>query len=173
MGGVAVLVLPAAILSLMYGQSRLLFAMARDGLLPRSWATVDGNRGSPQTVILVTTIVVVSLAGLLPLSEIAALANAGTLAAFIAVPLAALSLRRRWPSRHRAFRCPALWLVAPSAMLAGCLLFASLPTQALWRFSVWNALGLAIYFGYGRHRARVIDVEHATDGGQEKAVVSS
>jgi APA family basic amino acid/polyamine antiporter len=171
--GVAVLVLPAAILSLMYGQSRLLFAMSRDGLLPQSWAAVDANRGSPQTVILVTTVVIVILAGLLPLDEIAALANAGTLTAFVAVPMAALVLRRRWPSRPRAFRCPALWLVAPLAMLAGCLLFASLPAQTLWRFSAWNVFGLAFYFGYGRRRSSPPQFECAAESDHRKTLAHS
>jgi APA family basic amino acid/polyamine antiporter len=93
------------------------------------------------------------LAGILPIDQIAALANAGTLIAFIAVATCMLVMRRRDPAIRRPFRTPLVWLVGPGAVL-GCLyLFASLPAKTLEWCLLWNAIGLVIYVLYGRHRS--------------------
>ena len=93
------------------------------------------------------------LAGLLPIGEIAALANAGTLIAFIAVGTCLIVLRRRAPDLRRPFRVPAVWLVGLGAV-GGCLyLFFSLPAQTLVWCLVWNGLGLLLYMLYGRRRS--------------------
>ena len=93
---------------------------------------------------------VAALAGVARLDEIAALANAGTLAAFVAVAACMLVLRRRDPARPRVFRTPAAWLVGPVAIL-GCLyLFWSLPRLTQSWFLIWNAIGLVVYLAYGR-----------------------
>ena len=94
----AVIALPTVLLAFLFGQSRIFFTMARDGLLPRGLATVS-RRGAPVRITLVTAAIVAVLAGLLPLGEIAALANAGTLAAFVAVCACMLIMRRRAPGR--------------------------------------------------------------------------
>ena len=106
----AVVALPTVILAFFYGQSRIFFVMARDGLLPKGLARVSG-RGSPVRITLFTAIVVAVLAGVIPLDELAALANAGTLTAFIAVTVCMLILRRRAPDAPRRFRTPAAWPV--------------------------------------------------------------
>ena len=100
LGVSAVVALPTVILAFFYGQSRIFFVMARDGLLPQSLARVSG-RGSPTRITIFTAIVVAVLAGLIPLAELAALANAGTLTAFIAVALCMLVMRRRAPDAPR------------------------------------------------------------------------
>jgi APA family basic amino acid/polyamine antiporter len=142
-GAAAVVALPTVILAFLYGQSRIFFVMARDGLLPTWFAHVNAKTGTPIRITAATAIVVGVLAGLVPLDEIAALANAGTLAAFIAVSTCMLVLRKREPMRPRLFRTPAVWLVAPIA-IAGCLyLFWSLPRQTQIFFLIWNVTGLA------------------------------
>ena len=148
----AVAALPTVILAFFYGQSRIFFTMARDGLLPSGLATVS-SRGSPVRITLFTALVVAVIAGIFPLDEIAALANAGTLAAFIAVCAAMLVMRRREPNRERRFRTPLPWLIGPVG-IAGCLyLFWSLPAKTQWYFLVWNVLGLAVYLLYAQRQA--------------------
>ena len=149
----AVIALPTVILAFMYGQSRIFFVMARDGLLPERLARVDARTGSPVLSTLITAVISAVLAGLLPLGEIAALANSGTLCAFIATAVCMMVLRRREPGRARAFRAPAVWLVG-AVTVAGCLyLFSSLPAKTIGYFFVWNALGLAVYALWSRRRS--------------------
>jgi APA family basic amino acid/polyamine antiporter len=102
-GAAAVIALPTVILAFLYGQSRIFFAMARDGLLPRGLATVNPRTGTPVRITLATAVVVAILAGLAPLDQIASLANAGTLAAFTAVSVCLLVLRRRAPDQPRIY----------------------------------------------------------------------
>ena len=144
----AVIALPTVILAFLYGQSRIFFVMARDGLLPASLAQVS-RRGTPVRITIFTALVVMLFAGFLPIDAIAALANAGTLVAFIAVSVCMLVLRRRSPDARRPFRTPAAWLVGSGAIF-GCLyLFASLPSDTQTWFALWNVAGLAIYLiGY-------------------------
>ena len=150
----AIVALPTVILAFMYGQSRIFFVMARDGLLPQRLARVSAKTGTPVLVTLMTGVVGAVIAGLLSLKDIAALANAGTLCAFIAVSACMLVMRRREPDRARPFRAPAAWVVGPAA-IAGCLyLFTSLEFATIWRFFAWNALGLAVYVLYARPRSR-------------------
>lgn len=150
----AVIALPTVILAFFYGQSRIFFTMARDGMLPQSLASVS-SAGTPVRITLFTAAVVIVLAGLVPLGELAALANAGTLAAFIAVAACMLVMRVRAPDAPRTFRAPAPWLVGPAAIVGCGYLFFSLPaTTQLW-FVVWNVLGLVIYTLYGRRNAVV------------------
>lgn len=152
----AIVALPTVILVLMYGQSRIFFVMARDGLLPHALATVHKSRGTPVLMTAVTGAVVAAMAATLRLDEIALLANAGTLAAFIAVATSMLVLRWRDPGRARAFRTPMPWIVGP-VCIVGCLyLFLNgLPrfTQA-W-FLAWNGFGLAVYLLYSARRSNL------------------
>ncbi|MEI9965736.1 MAG: amino acid permease [Caulobacteraceae bacterium] len=153
--GAAVLALPTVIMVFMYGQSRIFFVMARDGLLPLRLATVNARTGTPIVMTVVTGVVAAAIAGFLPLSQIAELANAGTLAAFIAVATCMMILRVRDPARPRPFRTPLPWLVGPLAV-AGCLyLFANLPHLTQGWFTLWNLVGLAVYLLYGRRTSRL------------------
>jgi APA family basic amino acid/polyamine antiporter len=154
----AVVALPTVILAFFYGQSRIFFVMARDGLLPRGLARVSSS-GAPVRTTLFTVLIVGTIAAFFPLNEIVALANAGTLVAFAAVAVSMLVLRRRAPDAPRGYRAPAAWLVGPVA-IAGCVyLFVSLPSTTHWWFLVWNALGVALYWAYaGRARP---DTDHA------------
>jgi APA family basic amino acid/polyamine antiporter len=150
----AAIALPTVLLAFLYGQSRIFLVMARDGFLPKSLATID-RRGTPTRITIVTAVFVAVIAGLVPLDVIASLANAGTLCAFIAVAACVLVLRRRSPDARRPFRTPAVWLIAPAAIL-GCLyLFTSLQGVTQTAFILWNGVGLAIYFAFGRARSLV------------------
>jgi basic amino acid/polyamine antiporter, APA family len=149
----AAIALPTVILGFLYGQSRIFLVMARDGFLPERLAAISA-RGTPVRITAVTAALVAVLAALVPLDVIASLANAGTLCAFIAVAACVLVSRRRDPGAKRPFRTPLAWLIAPLAII-GCLyLFTSLQTVTQRAFVIWNAIGLLIYFVYGRPRAR-------------------
>lgn len=145
-GAAAIVALPTVILAFLYGQSRIFFVMARDGLLPPALAKVDARTGTPVRITILTAVIVGTLAGFVPLDQIAALANAGTLIAFIAVATCMLVLRRRSPDAPRLFRAPLPWLVGPGAILGCAYLFASLPTRTQLFCLAWNAVGLLIYF---------------------------
>lgn len=152
-GIVAIIALPTVLLAFFYGQSRIFFVMSRDGLLPRGLSKVNPRTGTPVTITVFTAVLVAALAGVARLDEIAALANAGTLAAFTAVGLCLLVLRRREPGRERKFRTPLAWIVGPIA-IGGCLyLFFSLPRSTQLWFLVWNVLGLVVYVAYSRRNA--------------------
>jgi len=148
----AVIALPTVILAFFYGQSRIFFVMARDGLLPRGLARVSG-RGSPVRITLFTAVIVAALAGIVPLAELAALANAGTLTAFIAVCVCMLIMRRRAPDAPRKFRTPLPWVVGVGGIL-GCLyLLYSLPWATQRYFLIAHVVGLVLYFAYGARRS--------------------
>ncbi|ABY30767.1 amino acid permease [Methylorubrum extorquens] len=150
----AVIALPTVILAFFYGQSRIFFTMARDGMLPQSLAKLS-SAGTPVRITLFTAAVVTVLAGLVPLGELAALANAGTLAAFIAVAACMLVMRVRAPDAPRTFRAPAPWLVGAITILGCGYLFFSLPAKTQLWFAIWNVLGLVFYALYGRKNASV------------------
>ncbi len=144
-GAAALIALPTVILAFLFGQSRIFFVMARDGLLPQWLAAVSPRTGTPIRITLLTATLVGVLAGLVPLADIAALANAGTLLAFASVAVCMLVLRRRLPKAGRLFLTPLPWLVGPVTVL-GCLyLFFSLPGITRTFFLVWNVAGLAYY----------------------------
>jgi APA family basic amino acid/polyamine antiporter len=157
LGASAVIALPTVILAFFFGQSRIFFTVARDGLLHASLARVS-KRGTPVRITIFTAVVVSIIAGLVPLTAIAALANAGTLAAFVAVCAAMLVMRRREPDRERKFRAPAAWVVGIGGIL-GCLyLFYSLPVRTQLFFVGAQVIGLILYAIYGSgaaERARV------------------
>jgi len=147
-----VVALPTVLLAFFYGQSRIFFVMSRDGLLPHSLSKV-GKRGTPVAITVFTAIVTSILAGVARLDEIAALANAGTLIAFVAVSACLLVLRKRDPQRPRVFRVPLAWLVGPVAILGCVYLFASLPTRTQQWCLLWNGFGILVYLLYARRRS--------------------
>lgn len=153
--GAAIVALPTVLLAFMYGQSRIFFVMARDGMLPRRLARVSAQRGTPVLMTGLTAILMALVAGLFSLGELAALANAGTLAAFIAVGASLIVLRIRQPMRLRLFKAP-LWPLVGAGCIAGCLyLFASLPASTQTNFFIWNAAGLILYLLFARRNTRL------------------
>jgi len=150
-----VIAIPSVILVLMYGQSRIFFVMARDGLLPQRLAAVSKSRGTPVLMTLITGAVVIAMAATMDLSQIVELANVGTLTAFIAVAASMLILRVRDPNRRRVFKTPLPWVVG-SICILGCLYLAwSLPTRTQIWFFEWNGAGLLVYFLYGIRASRL------------------
>ena len=159
-GIVAIVALPTVLLAFFYGQSRIFFVMSRDGLLPRSLSKV-GKRGTPVAITLFTALITAVLAGVARLDEIAALANAGTLIAFIAVAACLLVLRKREPNRARVFRAPLAWLIGPLAIFGCAYLFWSLPTRTQLWCLLWNAIGIVAYLAYGRRRSLLARAQDA------------
>ena len=150
----AVVALPTVLLAFLYGQSRIFLVMARDGLLPRGLSRISA-RGVPVAVTVFTAVVVAALAGVLRLDELAALANAGTLAAFTAVGVCLMVLRVREPERPRLFRAP-VWPLVGLVTVVGCIVFfLSLQTRTQLWFLAWNGFGLVVYLLYGARRSRL------------------
>ncbi|KQM97289.1 amino acid permease [Sphingobium sp. Leaf26] len=149
----AVIALPSVILVMMYGQSRVFFVMARDGLLPRSLAKISPRTGAPTRITLITGVSIALVAGIFRLDEIAELANAGTLIAFMAVGACLMILRRRSPELPRLFRCPQPYVVGTLTILGCAYLLFSLPESTLIRFGAWNVIGLLFYCFYSRSRS--------------------
>jgi basic amino acid/polyamine antiporter, APA family len=154
-GLAAAVALPSVVLLMMYGQTRIFFVMARDGLLPERLSTVHTRFRTPHVVTIVTGIFVAIAAAFLPVGTLADYSNAGTLFAFAAVSLGVMILRKRDPNRPRPFRTPALFVVAPLS-IAGCLLlFVNLNMESKLLFVTWTVLGLVFYFLYGYRHSHV------------------
>jgi APA family basic amino acid/polyamine antiporter len=154
-GLAATIALPSVVLLMMFGQTRVFFVMARDGLLPEGLSAVHPRFKTPWIVTIVTGIFVAMAAAFLPVGTLADYSNAGTLFAFAAVSVGVLILRRTDPHRVRPFRTPLVWLVAPLS-IAGCLLlFLSLGIESKVLFAVWTVVGLVIYFLYGYRKSHV------------------
>jgi APA family basic amino acid/polyamine antiporter len=151
----AVVSITAVLLVFQYGQPRIFFAMARDGLLPSWAAAIHPKYRTPHITTLVTGIVVAVGALVMDENEIYDLTNIGTLSAFAIVCVGVLVLRVLEPDRPRPFRVPALPLVALSGAAACLYTMLGLPRQAWERFGLWLALGLAVYFAYGYWHSRL------------------
>jgi basic amino acid/polyamine antiporter, APA family len=142
--------LTTVMMILMLGQSRVAFAMSRDGLLPRALSRVHPRFGTPYRITLIVGVVVAVLAGLIPLAELAELVNIGTLFAFVLVSIGIVVLRKTRPELPRAFRVPFVPVIPILSVLACVVLMGFLTVETWLRFLVWMALGLVIYFLYSR-----------------------
>lgn len=154
-GLAATLALPSVVLMMMFGQTRVFFTMARDGLLPEKLASVHPRYRTPHVVTIVTGIAATLASAFLPVGKLADYSNSGTLFAFFMVALSVMVLRRTDPTRKRPFRTPAVFIVAPAAMIGCAYLYFSLPLVAILVLPGWGAVGLAIYFLYSRNRSHV------------------
>ena len=152
-GLAAFLALPSVILMMMFGQTRVFFSMARDRLLPDALTKIHPRFQTPYVVTLITGSVVMCASAFFPVGKLADLSNGGTLAAFFAVALGVMILRRTAKERKRPFRTPGIWVVGPLALI-GCLsLFLLLPLVTILVFFGWAALGLVVYKFYGYPRS--------------------
>jgi APA family basic amino acid/polyamine antiporter len=143
----------SSLLVFQIGQARVWFAMSRDGLFPRIFSRVHPRYQTPDFSTWMAGFVVGIPAGLLDIGTFADLSNIGTLFAFALVAGGVLILRYREPNRHRAFRAPG-GPIAPILTIITCLLLmAGLPIMNWIRFFVWMAIGLVIYYNYGRKRS--------------------
>jgi APA family basic amino acid/polyamine antiporter len=144
----------SVLMVLLLSQPRIIFAMARDGLLPPAFfGAIHERFRTPWKSTLLTGLVVGLMSALMPLRILAELVNVGTLLAFIMVCAAVLIMRRTHPDTERHFRCPLVPLV-PLLGIGFCLLLMfSLPAENWMRLLIWLLLGFALYFGYGRHHS--------------------
>jgi APA family basic amino acid/polyamine antiporter len=149
----ALLGITSVLLVLLFGQSRIFFAMSRDGLLPPAFKKVHPRFRTPARVTIFVGIVTATLAGLLPLQDIAELVNVGTLAAFIIVSAGVIALRHTRPDLPRPFRCPFVPYVPLLCIVSCAVLIYVLPFVTHLRFVLWLILGLLVYFLYSRYHS--------------------
>jgi len=144
----------SVMLVMMLSAPRVFLAMARDGLVPKSFfGDVHPKFRTPwRSTILIGCFVMV-MAGFLPIDALLHLTNIGTLLAFVIVCAAVLIMRKRYPDAPRPFRCPMVPLIPILGILSCSLLMFSLPTANWWRLGIWLAIGFLIYFFYGRHHS--------------------
>ena len=149
----AILGMTTVILVMAFGQTRIIFAMSRDGLLPKRLSTVHPRFHTPFFATWLVGIVFGLIAAVIPLNILAELINIGTLAAFTMVSIAVVVLRKKRPDLPRAFRCPGVPYVPALAVIlcVGLMTFLSWVTWVA--FSIWLVIGLVIYFGYARRRS--------------------
>ena len=151
----AILGMSTVILVMAYGQTRILYAMSRDGLLPAKLSTVHPKYGTPFFATWLVGIIFGLIAAVVPLGVLAELVNIGTLAAFSLVSVAVIILRKTRPDLPRAFRCPAVPVI-PALAIIFCLVLMSFLSAHTWiAFIAWLALGLVIYFAYARHHSKL------------------
>ncbi len=144
----------SVLLVMMLSGPRVFLAMARDGLVPRSFfGAVHEKFRTPWKSTIAIGVFVTIMGGFLPIDALLHLTNIGTLLAFVIVCGAVLIMRRTNPNAHRPFRCPWVPFVPIMGILTCLLLMFSLPTANWWRLGGWLAIGLVIYFLYGRHHS--------------------
>lgn len=147
--------LTTVVMILMMGQSRVMFAMSRDHLLPAGLAKVHPKFGTPYRITIMVGVVVAILAGLVPLSTIAELVNIGTLFAFVIVSIAVVILRHTRPDLPRSFRTPLVPLVPILSVLACLYLMVNLPVETWLRFVIWMIIGIVVYATYSYRHSRL------------------
>jgi APA family basic amino acid/polyamine antiporter len=157
----AVVSMSAVLLVFQYGQPRIFFSMARDGLLPQWAARVDPKTRIPYTTTLVTGLVVAVASLIGDAAETYDLTNIGTLFAFALVCAGVLILRVKEPDRPRPFKVPFVWVVAPLGVAACLFVMVGLPRQAWERFGIWLVIGAVIYVLYGYRHSRLRRVRSA------------
>ena len=151
----AIIALPSVILMMIYGQTRILFVMSRDGLMPSIFSKIHPKYHTPHVVTIITGIAVSLFAAVFPVGMLADISNSGTLFAFFVVAFGVMALRKTQPDRFRPFRAPLLWLVGPAAMIGCAILFVSLGWYTIQLFLIWAVIGLAVYFLYSKNRSEM------------------
>ncbi|MEU9145683.1 amino acid permease [Streptomyces sp. NPDC048349] len=155
----AVVAIASVVFAVLYGQTRILFAMSRDGLVPKAFAKVDEKTGVPRVNVLIVSLFCGALAAFIPLGELANATSIGTLFAFALVNVAVVILRRTKPDMPRTFKV-ALFPVTPILGFLACgYMMYSLPVATWVAFGVWMAVGLVVYFLYGIRRSSLATAE--------------
>lgn len=149
----AIVGITTVLFAFLYAVSRVFFAMARDGLLPKNMATVSAKRQVPTKIIIVTSVLIAILAGVVPIDEAVKLINIGTLAAFVLVCAGVIILRIKQPNIPRKFKLSFHPWIPIGGILSCGYLMINLPMITWFRFIGWLGLGAIIYFCYSRHHA--------------------
>lgn len=149
----AILGMMTVILVMTYGQTRILFAMSRDGLLPKIFSEVNPKYGTPYKATWLIGTIIALLAGFVPLHTLAELVNIGTLAAFTLIALSVIVLRKREPDLPRKFVCPGVPYIPTLAILCCGFLMTQLSLLTWLCFMAWLLIGLVVYFGYSRRNS--------------------
>ena len=144
----AIVGLSSVVLVLLLGQTRIFYAMSRDGLIPPAFAEIHPRFATPWKGTIITGIACATMAGLLPLDILGELVSIGTLAAFVIVCAGVMVLRVRAPDRHRPFRTPLVWITAPLGIAMCLFMMVFLPLDTWARLAAWTVIGLAIYYLY-------------------------
>ena len=147
--------LTTVVLVLLLGQSRIIFAMSRDGLLPRGLAKVDDKRGTPARITIGVGVVVAVIAGFSQIGVLEEMVNVGTLFAFVLVSIGVVVLRRKRPDLERSYKVPFMPVVPILSVIACLWLMINLTAITWVRFIVWMAIGVAVYFAYGKRHSLV------------------
>ena len=151
----AILGMSTVMLVMAYGQTRILYAMSRDGLLPAKLSTIHPKYGTPYFATWLVGIIFGLIAAVVPLGVLAELVNIGTLAAFSLVSVAVIVLRKTRPDLPRAFRCPGVPFI-PVLAIIFCLTLMSFLSATTWiAFGVWLLIGVVVYFAYARHHSKL------------------
>ncbi|HZS80628.1 MAG TPA: amino acid permease [Herbaspirillum sp.] len=151
----AIIGMTTVILVMAYGQSRIIFAMSRDGLLPDRLSTIHPKYGTPFLTTWLTGIIFGLIAAFIPLNVLAELVNIGTLSAFCLVSIAVIVLRVKRPDLPRTFRCPGVPVIPALAIILCVTLMMHLSQHTWIAFAVWMAAGIFVYFLYARSRSKL------------------
>jgi APA family basic amino acid/polyamine antiporter len=143
------------LLVLLYGLTRILFAMSRDGLISPVFSAVNPDRQTPSKIILMCGVVVSIVAGFIPLGELAETVNIGTLASFVMVCVGVISLRKTHPDLERPFKNPWNPLIPVLGIVSCGSLMYFLPATTWHRFGLWLLAGVVIYFAYSMHHSKL------------------
>jgi basic amino acid/polyamine antiporter, APA family len=150
----AIVGLASVVLVLLLGQSRIFYAMSRDGMIPPLFSDIHPTFKTPWKSSIITSIFCAVLAGLLPIDILGELVSIGTLLAFIIVCVGVMILRITKPRLVRPFKTPLVWLVAPGGILMCGAMMYWLPLDTWLRLIVWTAIGIVIYFVYSRRHVK-------------------
>jgi len=151
----AIIGITTVLMVMMFGQTRLFYAISKDGLLPKGLQKVSSKRQVPIVSTWVTAALVAIFAGFVPLNQLAELTNIGTLFAFSAVSLGILVLRVKQPNLKRGFKTPLVPFIPALAIIFCVYLMLQLSTFTWQGFGVWLVIGLVIYFLYGYRHSKL------------------
>lgn len=142
--------LSTVLLVMIYAQTRAFYAMSRDGLIPKSLCRIHPTFHTPHIITIIVGVVVALISGFTPIHIVAEMCSAGTLFAFMCASLGVMVLRRVYPDVKRDFRCPAVYIVAPLAIIFCLFVFSQLSAHTFELFTSWSILGFLIYTFYSR-----------------------